>query len=188
MATSVEVFQDILYDLDTSLGQESEVFKMQLIRAVGCNIVKGRDIYPAKEILLRHIVSELGFTKLLEEKESGDLDNTELFLATMSELTEPEMKVILEVLVLVTVLDGNASKRERRLYHAAMKVCADAGKGSHLVVHENRVRKLAQDYRNLVPITKEAIQSCLDDSDHTMPLSYYWNECMHWCCSLLICI
>ena len=188
VATSVEVFQDILYDLDTSLGEESEVFKMQMIRAVGCNITKGRTIYPAKEILLRHIVSELGFMKLLEEKESGDLDNVELFLATMEELTAGEMKVILEILVLVTVLDGSANKRERRLYEAALHVCSGTPEGKHFVVHEGRVRKLAQDYRNLVPITKAAIQACLDDSEMKMPISYYWNECVHWLCSLLICI
>lgn len=188
VATSVEMFQEILYDLDTSLADESDAFKMQLVRAVGCNVTKGRDIYPAKEILLRHIVSELGFAQLLEEKESGDLDNTELFLATMAELTGPEMKVVLEVLVLVTVLDGNAKKRERNLYEAALNVCAETEAGNQLVVHTDRVRKLAQDYRNMVPITKEAIQNCLDDSEYTMPMSYYWNECTHWCCSLLICI
>ena len=188
VATSIEVFQEILYDLDTSLSEESQAFKMQLVRAVGCNITKGRSLYPAKEILLRHIVSELGFAKMLQDKESGDIDDVELFLATMEELTGPEMKVILEVLVLVTVLDGNANNRERRLYEAAMNACAVTPAGSHLVVHRNRVRKLAQDYRNMVPITKEAIQKCLDDSDQSMPLSYYWNECTHWCCSLLICI
>lgn len=188
VATSVEVFQEILYDLDTALEDESEVFKMQLVRAVGCNITKGRDIYPAKEILLRHIVSELGFMKLLEEKESGDLDNVELFLATLEELTGPEMKVVLEVLVLVTVLDGNANKRERRLYEQALQVCSGTMEGKHLVVHEDRVRKLAQDYRSLVPITKEAIQMCLDDSEMKLPMSYYWNECFHWLCSLLICV
>ena len=175
-------------DLDKSLEDESEVFKMQLVRAVGCNITKGRKIYPAKEILLRHIVSELGFMKMLEEKESGDLDNEELFLATMEELTAAEMKVVLEVLVLVTVLDGNANKRERRLYEEALLACSRTAEGAHLVVHESRVRKLAQDYRNLVPITKAAIQACLDDSEMKMPISYYWNECVHWLCSLLICI
>lgn len=188
VATSVEVFQDILYDLDVPIEEESEAFKMQLVRAVGCNIAKARDIYPAKEILLRHVVQELGFTEQLREKESGDLDDTELFLATMAELSGPEMKIVLEVLVLATVLDGNANKRERRLYEAALLVCAETEHGGHLAVHNDRVRKLAQDYRNMVPITKEAIQDCLGDNEHGMPMSYYWNECVHWLCSLLICI
>ena len=188
VATSVEVFQEILYSLETSLEEETEVFKMQLIRAIGCNIAKGREIYPAKEILLRHLVSELGVTEMLQEKESGDLDNTELFLATMEELTGSEMKAVLEVLVLVTVLDGHADKRERSLYEAALQVCKTTEVGNNLVVHEDRVRKLAQDYRNQLPITKEAIQHCLDDSEQKMPLTYYWNEFAHGCCSLLICI
>ena len=74
----------------------------------------------------------------------------------------------------------------RWLASAHRLAATDAGR--HLVVHEDRVRKLAQDYRNLKPITKEAIQNCLDDSTQSMPLSYYYNECVHLCCSLLICI
>ena len=67
-------------------------------------------------------------------------------------------------------------------------MCKATEVGNNLVVHEDRVRKLAQDYRNQLPITKEAIQHCLDDSERKMPLTYYWNEFAHGCCSLLICI
>ena len=122
----------------------------QLVRAVGCNIAKARDFYPAKEILLRHVVQELGFVRVLAAQESGDLDDTELFLATMAELSGPEMKVVLEVLVLCTVLDGNANRRERKFYQAALEACRLTEQGKEFFVHESRVRKLAQ-VRNLCP-------------------------------------
>ena len=144
VATSVEVFQDILYDLDIPLAEETDAFKMQIVRAVGCNISKARDFYPAKEILLRHVVQEMGFETLLAEQESGDLDDSELFLSTMAELSGPEMKVVLEVLVLCTVLDGNANRRERKFYEAAMEACHAVDQGKQFFVHEGRVRKLAQ--------------------------------------------
>jgi hypothetical protein len=188
VATSVEVFQDILYDLDVPLAEETDAFKMQLVRAIGCNITKARDFYPSKEILLRHAVQELGFETLLAEQESGDLDDVELFLSTMEELSGPEMKVVLEVLVLCTVLDGNANKREREFYEAAVAVCRDTAQGKQFFVHGSRVRKLAQDYRMMIPITKLRIQDCLDDSHHGLGGMYYVNEFTHSFCSLLICI
>jgi hypothetical protein len=38
--------------------------KLQILRAVACNIVKHRDFYPTKEVLLKHSMSYLG---LLDE-------------------------------------------------------------------------------------------------------------------------
>jgi hypothetical protein len=36
------------------------IFKLQILRAVACNIVKHRDFYPTKEVLLKHSMSYLG--------------------------------------------------------------------------------------------------------------------------------
>ena len=48
IATSVELFQDILYDLEQDLSKASERVKVQIARAIGCNIVKTGTLYPAK--------------------------------------------------------------------------------------------------------------------------------------------
>jgi hypothetical protein len=34
--------------------------KLQIIRAIACNIVKHRDFYPTKEVLLKHALGYLG--------------------------------------------------------------------------------------------------------------------------------
>jgi hypothetical protein len=42
----------------------SPLLKLQIIRAIACNIVKHRDFYPTKEVLLKHA---LGYMGMLDE-------------------------------------------------------------------------------------------------------------------------
>ena len=44
----MELFQDILYDLEQDLSKASDRVKVQIARAIGCNIVKTGTLYPAK--------------------------------------------------------------------------------------------------------------------------------------------
>ena len=103
------------------------------------------------------------------------------FLSELTELTKAEMKVVLEILVLATVLDGKVSRKERALYDAAVEACAatpevrhgvissamrrsltskraPVPQGKDFMVHDNRVRELAQNYRKMETLTKEAVQ------------------------------
>ena len=112
----------------------------------------------------------------------GDIDNVGKFLSELTELTKAEMKVVLEILVLATVLDGKVSRKERTLYDAAVEACAatpevrtrtvissamqrsltskraPVPQGKDFMVHDNRVRELAQNYRKMETLTKEAVQ------------------------------
>ena len=124
------------------------------------------------EILYRHAVQELGFSHEWKGKEEGDIDNVGKFLSELTELTKAEMKVVLEILVLATVLDGKVSRKERSLYDAAVEACAatpevrhgvissamrrsltskraPVPQGKDFMVHDNRVRELAQNYRKM---------------------------------------
>ena len=56
-------------DLDTA----SDLLKLQLARAIGCNIATARNMYPAKEILLKHAMQELHLTKEYVDSSSGNL-------------------------------------------------------------------------------------------------------------------
>jgi hypothetical protein len=42
----------------------SPLLKLQIIRSIACNIVKHRDFYPTKEVLLKHA---LGYMGMLDE-------------------------------------------------------------------------------------------------------------------------
>jgi len=145
------------YDLNGDLSSASEAVKTQIARAIGANISTCYNMYSAKEILYRHAVHELGFYEW-DSKESGDIDNAELFLSEMVNLEEEEMKVVLEVLVLCMVLDGKVSRRERKLYERAVQACQDTEQGKGFKVHDGRVLELAQTYRNMKSLTKEAVQ------------------------------
>ena len=47
----------------------SRLLKLQIIRAIACNIVKHRDFYPTKEVLLKHA---LGYLGMLDEFKGED--------------------------------------------------------------------------------------------------------------------
>ena len=48
ISTSVEVFQEIMYDLNEDLTSASDAVKMQVARAIGCQIASAYSMYSAK--------------------------------------------------------------------------------------------------------------------------------------------
>ena len=56
VAMAIELYSIIA---DMSMVEISDLGKLQMCRAVACNIVKQRDMFPTKEILLKHAVANM---------------------------------------------------------------------------------------------------------------------------------
>eukprot|EP01052_Picozoa_sp_SAG31_P000915 SAG31_NODE_29_length_32663_cov_14.779695_2_plen_725_part_00 len=172
VAAAVEIFNDIVSP--DKVDTVSDVCRIQLCRAVGCNIVKQRDMYPTKEILLRHAVGNLGLVRqgIIQKDESGVVDDVDAFLAKLKDMNDTELSMVMEVLLLATVLDGRARKRELSLLEEAVLMTDGRYHYNH-----THIKLVAQRTRNMFPLTTEDIRDILTASPNMqVPSSFYLNE------------
>ena len=168
-----------------STGQQelSPLFKLQLLRAIGAAIVRRRRLYPTQEVLLRHAVHALHMSSEVDETE-GIVDDVETFLREMPKLPPVEQGKVLQVFVLASVLDGQFSKKEKRLYHELCDQC-----DARFQPHESWIRYFAQRFRNGQPVHYADLRQCVvwDDATHELGAQFYLSECAHWMFGLCSC-
>jgi Ca2+-binding EF-hand superfamily protein len=109
VAAAVEIFNTIV-DLNT-VDDISDLCRIQLCRAIGCNIVKQRDMYPTKEILLKHAVGNLGLVKLglIRKDESGNFLRLRAILFLLYRDLYEELYAILYTKVLYSAQESSTT-------------------------------------------------------------------------------
>lgn len=162
---------------------QSKILKLQLVRAIACNVVKCKNFYPTKEVLLRHA---LAYTGQMEDfkgvlgGEAGTIDVVEDFIMDMSQLTPEEQKLVVQVLALCSILDGRLKKKERALYEAAAEAC-------NLPNNQQRLKVVASKFRNMEPIDITDLQGVCEDEPLEPTFRYYVNEVCGRCALCLAC-
>ena len=193
VAIAVEMFNSIISeskDLDSHGAPNGRrILKLQILRAVACNIVKHRDFYPTKEVLLKH---SMGYLGLLDEfkgtvgAEGGGatnlIDVPEDFVRDMAELNKEEQILVIKVLVLCSILDGRLRGRERKLYEQVL-----AASDPFIPNNQQRIKILAANYRNMVPVTMAAFDDIIESEELPATPMYYCNECISACALGLAC-
>eukprot|EP01050_Picozoa_sp_SAG11_P019725 SAG11_NODE_3192_length_2622_cov_1.761395_3_plen_370_part_00 len=177
VAMAIEIFNTIVdvTDLD-NVEDLTDLGKLQLCRAVACNIVKQRDMYPTKEILLKHAVGNMGLVRngIVDKDESGIIDNAAVFVEKMADLNEHETDMVILVLGLCTVLDGRVRNREFELME---EVIAASNVPDKYFAHKKHLKYIAQRTRNMFPLTLEVvIDSLKHEPDMKIPAMYHLNE------------
>jgi len=193
VAIAVEMFNSIILS-SPELSKHGapgarRIFKLQILRAVACNIVKHRDFYPTKEVLLKHSMSYLGmfdeFKGAVGAEGGGStnlIDVPEDFVRDMAELSKDEQAIVIKVLVLCSILDGRLRGRERKLYEQALAASDESFENN-----QQRIKHLARDYRSMVPITLQAFDEIVELPALPATPMYYCNECLSTCALILAC-
>jgi hypothetical protein len=131
-----------------------DVFKLQVLRAIGVSIVQHGHMHPSMELLLRHAVQWLGMKASKAVQRPGELDSEEKFHADMVFLTEDEMVAVLSIQVLTLVLDGDLSTEEHKMLTRIFDAVPDSvGQYSEL-----RISWTAMQFRDCVPITAQLLR------------------------------
>jgi hypothetical protein len=121
----VEVFNEIMDkfcpDYEKNPASLSEKAREQILRAIGVAIVKHGALFPTMEILLRHAVNYLNMKKSKAVRQSGIIDNEELFLQSFEEITLEESRAALCTHMLCYVLDGSVGITELALWQKLLK-------------------------------------------------------------------
>lgn len=186
VATVHEVFNDIMAATNFAPEDMRDLFKIQLIRAVGVAIVKHGNMYPTMEILLRHSVQWLGMKSSSQVSQPNVLDNMTKFLEDMPMLTAVEQTAVLSVHLLTLCIDGSISKKEDSLWHRVVQSVGDEQVAAYI---PDRVGYLATRFRNFTPLTAEMVRDCFDrNAQVDIPTGwkgYRHRECMHWCTDCL---
>jgi len=191
ISTGIELFNQIVGDHN----ELSDLCKLQICRAIGCNITHQRDMYPTKEVLLKHAVETLGMVKsgVVRRDESGILDNTEDMIEDCEALLntpggEDEVQIMLDVLALVTVLDGNATRRGVAFLS---EITAQFNKQDSTDPREANVhltRFVAQNLRNQNTLDTDDISDCTADTPTQLVPEMYWvNEALYCCAKCMAC-
>jgi len=94
----------------------SEVAREQILRGIGVAIVKHGALFPTMEILLKHAVNYLNMKKSKAVRQSGIIDNEELFFETFEKVSLDESRAALCVHMLCFVLDGSVGILELMLW------------------------------------------------------------------------
>jgi|EP01046_Picozoa_sp_COSAG06_P027240 hypothetical protein len=110
------------------------------------------------------------------------IDVPEDFVRDMAELNKDEQTLVIKVLVLCSILDGRLRGRERKLYEQALAASDDS-----LPNNQHRIKILAANYRNMVPVTMEAFDEIVDLEPLPATPMYYCNECLSTCALVLAC-
>jgi hypothetical protein len=189
VASAIEIFNAIVEQKDAD-EEISDLCAIQLCRAVGCNIVKQRDMYPTKEILLKHAVGNLGLVKngIVAKDQSGVIDDIPDFIDSMKDLSEMETKMVIEVLILCSVLDGRVRQREFDLVDSVFEAAIACGKASDIHADHKMLKYVAQRTRNMYPLRLDDIMDVIKpEPDMQIPGSYYVNECMATISAILAC-
>eukprot|EP01047_Picozoa_sp_COSAG01_P033950 COSAG01_NODE_2524_length_7505_cov_29.604915_5_plen_835_part_00 len=186
VATVHEVFNEIMAYSQIDRKDMGDLFKIQLIRAVGVAIVKHGNMYPTMEILLRHCVQWLGMKASSQVAQPDVLDNEMKFLEDMKSLNPVEQTAVLSVHLLTLIIDGSMSGKEQELFE---RVVASVGDEKVAKYYNKRVGYLATRFRNFTPLTAEMVRDCFDcNAQVHIPngwKGYNHRECMHWCTDCL---
>ena len=174
VAAAVEIFNGIVEP--DKINDLTDLGRIQICRAVGCNIVKQRDMYPTKQILLKHAVGNLSLIPmglLADKNESGVVDDVDTFVSKMKDLNDMERDMVILVLGLATVLDGKVRKRECELFVECIEMT-----GGAFTFNARATTLIAQRTRNMFPLMLADIKDMVSAAP-TMPVpaTYYWNEC-----------
>ncbi len=85
-----------------------------LHRAVGSAIVRTRELHPNHVAIVRAVRQRLG-----EPAKGLELDDSDVFLATLPRLEPAERRLVLRLLAIAAILDGRLVRAERRLLSEA---------------------------------------------------------------------
>lgn len=182
IATAVELFDSILNEsasrsVETPTEELSALFKLQLLRSVAVVIVKRNGLYPTQEVLLKHAVHTLRMSAEVDNT-IGYVDSEHDYLENMGELTSRQQGQCLQVFVLATILDGDFSRRDKKLYH---KLCASVDE--QFDPHVTYIQNCAQRLRKSQTVTDVDIRHCVywepDDGAHELTAGYYISEFLH---------
>lgn len=97
--------------------QLSEKGKLSLLRAIGSCIVRTADLHPNLVIMYR------SFDEHINDSSNEVIDDTHLFLSDLRNLSEVEKRIILEMLVYSSIIDGRITYREKDLLASAYEIC-----------------------------------------------------------------
>ena len=127
---SVEVFNEIMDtfcpEYESNPSSLSELAREQILRAIGVAIVKHGAMFPTMEILLRHAVNYLNMKKSKAVRQSGIIDNEELFMETFETISLNESRAVLCTHMLCYVLDGSVGISELHLWSKLLHRVEDA--------------------------------------------------------------
>jgi hypothetical protein len=110
------------------------------------------------------------------------IDVPEDFVRDMAELNKDEQVLVIKVLVLCSILDGRLRGRERKLYEQVL-----AASDPSIPNNQQRIKILAANYRNMVPVTMAAFDDIIESEELPASAMYYCNECMSACALVLAC-
>lgn len=179
-AAGIELFDEITDGIKMDHGAV-----LECVRAIGIQVMRCRDFYPSKEVLLRHSVMHL---HILQEAKDSDprlqLDNVALFLEEIPKQTLDVQRAILAVLLVTTMVDGRIKKAEKHLVEAVVEACDDkvATSAGQVVQRLKMLTQVFRDVQNTV--TAQHIHNCIqvDCSDgFSLPIKYYCVEAAAWC-------
>jgi len=187
VALGIELFNELMdsnEDMRTSGAANSRrILKLQIIRAIACNIVKHRDFYPTKEVLLKHA---MGYLNMLDEFKGtmggvgGRIDVIEDFILDMAQLTKAEQKQVIKVLCLCSILDGRLRRRERLFYEATCEAC-------NLPNNQQRLKLIARGFRQMEPTGADDFNTICDAEPLPATLGYYCHELKSACMLCMAC-
>ena len=187
VSTGIEIFNEITCP-DGGKAEISQLGKLQICRAVGTNIAKMMNMYPTKEVLLKHAVNNMGLIESgqITKDSSGILDNMEDFIRDCAVLdSEDELAMILEIMVLVGILDGKAGNSELSLVHQVLEAT-----GSTKTLDSTMVKYLAQRMRESVPLQHSDLKDCfLPESEQNLyvPDRFWLDEILNVIVRCLAC-
>lgn len=164
VTTAIEVFDQIvdpLLSTEHKEKKEVDVF-VDAVRAVAVVIVCNKRFYSSKEVLLRHAVTHMNLDEQARGEDSfalrlGDID---LLLQQLLTLSSERQSAVLQVLCLAVILDGSVSSAEAALINKVIDVVDDSVATSEGKVVD-RLRRVAQTFRNLDDIWQSDLQDCL---------------------------
>jgi hypothetical protein len=108
---------EIIAKISRLEDQLSEKGKLSLLRAIGSCIVRTADLHPNLEIMYR------SFDEHINDSSSEVIDDTHLFLNDLQNLNHTEKRIILEMLVYSSIIDGRITYREKELLASAYEIC-----------------------------------------------------------------
>lgn len=134
--------------------------------------MKKGSMYPTLEVLLRHSIQYLGLRGKAVVANSGVLDSVEDFLNDMQDcsaedhkaaclannLTKDDEVVILSVLLLALILDGNVGRAEQALWKQACEVADD----SVAKFYPERLKHISTMFREFRAISATDLKNCFD--------------------------
>ena len=208
IATAHEVFNEIMQDgkffVSGKVAEERQasdpdpfpekewtemrdIHKLQTARAIGVGIVKHGNLYPTMEVLLRHGVAWMKMRANPAVQTPGVLDNSDTFVNEMAQLTRDEKITTLCMHLLCMIMDGSVHKRHLLSWQEAV----DHSNEEDFHYNAKRVRFVAQQFRNHVPLSAEMLRACFmtDEAaaryleEHKIPGGcggFRHRECMHW--------